>query len=54
LFTDGFKAYKNEDDVMKVLAEFSLANNIFAVLTEGYACKQSAWYVSIVSSVISL
>ena len=45
---DGFKAYENEDDVTKDLAEFSLANAIFAALTEGYACEQSARYVSIV------
>jgi len=40
--SNGFKAYENEDDVTKDLAEFSLANAIFAALTEGYACEQSA------------
>lgn len=35
-----------EDDVTKDLAEFSLANAIFAALTEGHACEQSARYVS--------
>jgi hypothetical protein len=46
--SDGFKAYENEDDVTKDLAEFSLANAIFAALTEGYACEQSARCVSVV------
>lgn len=40
--SDGFKAYEMEDDVTKDLAEFSLANAIFAALTEGHACEQSA------------
>ncbi|KAI0058478.1 ATP synthase F1 gamma [Artomyces pyxidatus] len=38
----GFKAYEMEDDVTKDLAEFSLANAIYAALTEGHACEQSA------------
>ncbi|KAJ3483864.1 hypothetical protein NLI96_g6023 [Meripilus lineatus] len=38
----GFRAYEMEDDVTKDLAEFSLANAIFAALTEGHACEQSA------------
>lgn len=39
---DSFKAYENEDDATKDLAEFSLANAIFATLVEGHACEQSA------------
>ncbi|TCD60136.1 atp3 gamma subunit of the F1 sector of mitochondrial F1F0 ATP synthase [Steccherinum ochraceum] len=38
----GFKAYEMEDDVTKDLAEFALANAIYAALTEGHACEQSA------------
>ncbi|KAK7680393.1 hypothetical protein QCA50_016633 [Cerrena zonata] len=38
----GFKAYEMEDDVTKDLAEFSLANAIFAALVESHACEQSA------------
>jgi F-type H+-transporting ATPase subunit gamma len=37
-----FAKYENEDDVTKDLAEFSLANAIFAALTEGHACEQSS------------
>ncbi|KAF9011741.1 ATPase, F1 complex, gamma subunit domain-containing protein [Cyathus striatus] len=37
-----FSKYENEDDVTKDLAEFSLANAIYAALTEGHACEQSA------------
>lgn len=33
-----------EDDVTKDLAEFSLANALYAALTEGHACEQSARY----------
>lgn len=40
--SDAFKTYENEDDATKDLAEFSLANAIFAALTEGHACEQSA------------
>ncbi|KAG5653184.1 hypothetical protein H0H81_001901 [Sphagnurus paluster] len=40
--SDAFKAYENEDDVTKDLAEFSLANAIFATLTESHACEQSS------------
>lgn len=39
---DSFKAYENEDDATKGLAEFSFANAIYAGLTEGHACEQSA------------
>jgi len=38
----GFKAYEMEDDVTKDLAEFSLANAIYAALIEGHACEISA------------
>jgi len=38
----GFKAYEMEDDVTKDLAEFSLANAIYATLIEGHACEISA------------
>jgi F-type H+-transporting ATPase subunit gamma len=33
-----------EDDVTKDLAEFSLANAIYAALIEGHACEISARY----------
>jgi hypothetical protein len=33
-----------EDDVTKDLAEFSLANAIYATLIEGHACEISARY----------
>ncbi|KAF8480076.1 ATP synthase F1 gamma [Russula ochroleuca] len=38
----GFNAYEMEDDVTKDLAEFSLANAIYAALIEGHACEISA------------
>ena len=34
-----------EDDVTKDLAEFSLANAIYAALIEGHACEISARFV---------
>jgi F-type H+-transporting ATPase subunit gamma len=40
--SSGFRAYEMEDDVTKDLAEFSLANAIYAALVEGHACEQSA------------
>ncbi|KAH7883038.1 F1 complex, gamma subunit of ATPase [Phlebopus sp. FC_14] len=40
--SSGFKAYEMEDDVTKDLAEFSLANAIYAALVEAHACEQSA------------
>ena len=44
-FSSGsFKVYENEDDATKDLAEFSLANAIYAALVEGHACEQSARY----------
>ena len=39
---DSFKVYENEDDATKDLAEFSLANSVYAGLAEGHACEQSA------------
>jgi F-type H+-transporting ATPase subunit gamma len=44
---DGFRAYELEEEsnVTKDLAEFSLANAIYAALVEGHACEQSARYV---------
>jgi F-type H+-transporting ATPase subunit gamma len=41
----GFKAYELEDEALKDLAEFSLANAIYAALVEAHACEQSARYV---------
>jgi len=38
----GYKAYEMEDDVTKDLAEFSLANAIYATLVEAHACEQSS------------
>jgi len=38
----GFRAYEVEDEVTKDLAEFALANSIFAALTEAHACEISA------------
>jgi len=38
----GFKAYEMEDDVTKDLAEFALANSIYAALVEAHACEISA------------
>ncbi|KAF9541013.1 ATP synthase F1 gamma [Agrocybe pediades] len=40
--SDSFKVYENEDDATQDLAEFSLANAIYAALVEGHACEQSA------------
>ena len=36
-----------EDDVTKDLAEFSLANAIYAALIEGHACEISARFVTV-------
>jgi len=38
----GFTAYEQDDGATQDLAEFSLANAIFAALTEAHACEQSA------------
>ncbi|KAG6827712.1 hypothetical protein H0H92_010685 [Tricholoma furcatifolium] len=40
--SNAFKTYENEDDATKDLAEFSLANAIFAALVESHACEQSS------------
>ncbi|KAF8909701.1 ATPase, F1 complex, gamma subunit domain-containing protein [Gymnopilus junonius] len=40
--SSSFSVYENEDDATKDLAEFSLANAIYAALVEGHACEQSA------------
>lgn len=45
LYLEGFASYENEDDATKDLAEFTLANAIYAALTEGHACEQNARYV---------
>ncbi|KAK9473760.1 ATPase, F1 complex, gamma subunit domain-containing protein [Dipodascopsis tothii] len=37
-----FSAYEIEEDVLRDLAEFSLANSLYHALAEGYACEQSA------------
>ncbi|GJE93092.1 ATP synthase F1 gamma [Phanerochaete sordida] len=38
----GFKAYEMEEEVTNDLAEFALANAIYAALVEGHACEISA------------
>lgn len=38
----GFTAYEMEDDVTRDIAEFSLANAIYAALVEGHACEMSS------------
>jgi F0F1-type ATP synthase gamma subunit len=43
-----------EDDVTKDLAEFSLANAIYAALVESHACEQSARYVFLRQSFVSI
>ncbi|KAF9078451.1 ATPase, F1 complex, gamma subunit domain-containing protein [Rhodocollybia butyracea] len=40
--SEGFKKYEMEDDFTKDLAEFSLANALYATLTESHACENSA------------
>ncbi|KAF8802028.1 ATP synthase F1 gamma [Phlegmacium glaucopus] len=40
--SNAFKVYENDDDATKDLAEFSLANAVYAALVEGHACEQSA------------
>ena len=42
-----------EDDVTKDLAEFALANAIYAALVEGHACEQSARYVKLYATFVS-
>lgn len=41
-----------EDDVTKDLAEFSLANAIYAALIEGHACEISARFVASVTLLV--
>ena len=43
-----------EDDITRDLAEFSLANAIYAALIEGHACEISARYTAYVVSLLSL
>jgi hypothetical protein len=43
----GFKAYEMEDDVIKDVAEISLAQVIYAPLVQAHVCEQSARYGSI-------
>ncbi|GJJ14772.1 hypothetical protein Clacol_009040 [Clathrus columnatus] len=38
----GFKAYEQEDDTTKDLAEFTLANGIYAALTEAHCAEQNS------------
>ncbi|KZT43278.1 ATP synthase F1 gamma [Sistotremastrum suecicum HHB10207 ss-3] len=40
--SSGFRTYEQEDDSTKDLAEFSLANAIYAALVEGHACEMSS------------
>lgn len=40
--SNAFKVYENEDNATRDLAEFSLANALYAALVEGHACEQSA------------
>ena len=42
LFLAGFRAYEQEEEMTKDLAEFSLANAIYSALVEGHACEISA------------
>ena len=44
----GFKAYEMEDDVVKDLSEFALANALYAALVEGHAAETNARCVVIV------
>lgn len=41
-----------EDDVTKDLAEFGLANAIFAALVEGHACEISARYALVLPTIL--
>ncbi|KIY53468.1 ATP synthase F1 gamma [Fistulina hepatica ATCC 64428] len=40
--SDGYKAYEMEDDVTSDLAEFALANALYATLVETHACEVNA------------
>jgi len=47
-FPAGFKAYEMEDDVVKDLSEFALANALYAALVEGHAAETNARCVMII------
>jgi len=47
LFSAGFKAYEMEDDVVKDLSEFALANALYAAMVEGHAAETNARCVMI-------
>jgi len=49
-FLAGFKAYEMEDDVVKDLSEFALANALYAALVEGHAAETNARCVMIIRS----
>ena len=49
----GFKAYEMEDDVTRDLAEFGLANAIYAALVEGHACEISARYAPMFAALLA-
>ena len=48
VFSAGFKAYEMEDDVVKDLGEFALANALYAALVEGHAAETNARCVTII------
>jgi F-type H+-transporting ATPase subunit gamma len=41
-FSESFRQYEMEEDVTRDLAEFSMANAIFAALVEGHAAEISS------------
>jgi F-type H+-transporting ATPase subunit gamma len=47
-FPAGFQAYEMEDDVVKDLSEFALANALYAALVEGHAAETNARCVTAV------
>jgi len=49
-FSAGFKAYEMEDDVVKDLSEFALANALYAALVEGHAAETNARCVITIKS----
>jgi F-type H+-transporting ATPase subunit gamma len=40
--TANFSAFEIDDEVLKNLTEYALANSLFWALAEGHACEQSA------------
>jgi F-type H+-transporting ATPase subunit gamma len=42
ILTANFSAFEIEDDVLKHLQEYALANSLYWALAEGHACEQSA------------